>query len=62
MPIFKKATGRSVNYNIGPRRAGDIDAIYANAHKADDVLGWKASWSIEDGLKHAWAWQKNMLN
>lgn len=27
---FEKVSGRKLNYEIGPRRAGDVVAIYAN--------------------------------
>ena len=59
---FQEVTGRKVRYIIGPHRAGDIDAIYANVKKAKKVLGWKAQRSIEEGLKQSWIWQKNMMN
>lgn len=52
----------SLNYEIGPRRAGDVEQIYANANKAKQVLNWKCLYSLEDALKHAWAWEKSLLS
>jgi UDP-glucose 4-epimerase len=37
---FEKVSGVKLNYEIGPRRPGDIIAIYANNDKAKKLLGW----------------------
>jgi UDP-glucose 4-epimerase len=47
-----------LNYKIGPKRAGDIEQIYASVNKAKDVIGWTAQYSLEDALRDAWNWQK----
>lgn len=49
-----------VPHNYGPRRAGDVIQIYANAIKAKTELEWKAKYTLADSLKHAWAWEKNI--
>jgi UDP-glucose 4-epimerase len=54
---FEKATGVKLNYEIAPRRAGDIEQIWANPEYANNELGWKAETSIEDTLRSAWNWQ-----
>lgn len=54
---FETATGVKLNYQIAPRRAGDIEQVWANPEKANKVLGWKAETSIEDTLRSAWNWQ-----
>ena len=54
---FEKSTGVKLNYQIAPRRAGDIEKVWANPDKANNVLGWKAETSLEDTLKSAWNWQ-----
>jgi len=56
---FIAATGIQLNYEIGPRRAGDVEKIYANPAKAEKLLGWKPKLSLEDSLIHAWQWEKN---
>ena len=56
---FIAATGIQLNYEIGPRRAGDVEKIYANPAKAEQLLGWKTKLSLEDSLIHAWQWEKN---
>lgn len=54
---FEAATGVKVPHKIGPRREGDIEKIWADPAKANNVLGWKAEAPIEDTMRHAWAWQ-----
>jgi UDP-glucose 4-epimerase len=57
---FEAVSGTSLNYEIGPRRAGDIVAIYANNEKAINKLGWKINYSIEDMMRTAWVWEKEV--
>jgi UDP-glucose 4-epimerase len=56
---FEKVTGVKVPHRIAPRRAGDIEKIYAAAGKAKKELGWSAKLTLEDALRSSWAWQKN---
>lgn len=57
---FEKATGVKLNWHYAPRREGDIEKVWANPHKANTVLGWKASVDIEDTLRSAWKWQQKL--
>lgn len=54
---FGKACGHPVKYEIGPRRAGDVQDSWANADKAKAVLGWEAKRGIEEICRDAWKWQ-----
>jgi UDP-glucose 4-epimerase len=54
---FEKASGRPVPYRIGPRRAGDIAAYWADASKARALLGWEAGRGLEAMCADAWRWQ-----
>ncbi|MDE7163687.1 MAG: UDP-glucose 4-epimerase GalE [Clostridia bacterium] len=54
---FEKACGKKLPYSIKPRRAGDIDACYADASKAKKELGWKAELGIEEMCASLWKWQ-----
>jgi UDP-glucose 4-epimerase len=58
---FEKTTGEKVNYELKPRRSGDITAVYAAIGKSKDVLGWQSKRSLEESLNDAWAWQKALL-
>lgn len=57
---FERATGFKVPYKIGQRRAGDIEKIWADPKKANEVLGWKAETDIDDTMRSAWAWQQSL--
>ncbi|MBU2018206.1 MAG: UDP-glucose 4-epimerase GalE [Bacteroidetes bacterium] len=57
---FETETGVSLNYTIGPRRAGDVEAIYANTSKSEKILQWKAKRSLKDSVCSAWNWEKNI--
>lgn len=54
---FERATGVKVPHVIGPRREGDIEKIWAEPRKANEVLGWKAETPIDDTMRNAWRWQ-----
>jgi UDP-glucose 4-epimerase len=56
---FEKVTGLKLTYHIGPRRNGDVVAIYANNNKARKELGWNPVYVIEDMMLSAWKWQQN---
>lgn len=54
---FVKVSGQNLNYEIGPRRAGDVEQIWADVQKSEKMLQWKTQLTIEDGLKDAWNWE-----
>lgn len=54
---FEKATGVKLNWKFAPRREGDIEKVWADPAKANNVLGWKAETGLEDTLRSAWKWQ-----
>lgn len=54
---FERATGVKVPHKIGPRREGDIEQIWADPKKANEVLGWTAEVPVDDTMRNAWAWQ-----
>lgn len=56
---FEDSNGLKVNYEIGPRRAGDLPKVWSNADKAKEMLGWEAKRSLKDMCRDAWNWQKN---
>lgn len=58
---FEDANGIVVPYIYGPRRSGDVTAIFADAAKAQRELGWKCERSLEDSLRDAWRWQKKLV-
>ena len=54
---FEAVSGTKLNYEIAPRRPGDVIAIYANNDAAVNKLGWKIEYGIQDMMKTAWAWE-----
>ena len=60
--LFEKATGVKVPYEIVSRREGDIEQVWADPKKANEVLGWRADTPIEDVLLSAWNWEKRIRN
>lgn len=59
---FVKASGIDVPYVIDPRRPGDPDEVYADASKAERLLGWKAKRGIDEMCADTWRWQNNNPN
>ena len=59
---FETATGRTVPHRYGARRPGDVTAIYADASKAKDMLGWCTTRSLEESLADAWRWQEKLAD
>jgi UDP-glucose 4-epimerase len=57
---FESTAGIKVNYRIGPKRAGDVAAIYADNTLITDRIGWKPEHGIEDIMQTAWSWEKAM--
>lgn len=57
---FEKATGQTLNYTIGPRRPGDVIAIYANNDYAKTQLNWHTRYSLEDMMSTAWKWEQRL--
>lgn len=54
---FKAASGKEIPYVIEERRAGDIAQNFADASKAEKILGWKAEKTLADMVKDSWNWQ-----
>ena len=57
---FERVNELKLNYKIAPRRPGDVVAIWADTSLANEELGWHAECSLDDTLRSAWAWEKNV--
>lgn len=57
---FEKVSEKKLNYKIVDRRPGDITEAYADTTKANEVLGWKAQYSLEEAMKYAWLWEQKI--
>jgi len=54
---FEKVSGVKLNYIIGPRRPGDVVAVYANNSLAKSVLDWTPKFSLDEMMSSAWKWE-----
>ena len=54
---FSDVNHVAVPYVIAPRRPGDIATCYASPDKSAQVLGWKATHTLEDMCCDSWNWQ-----
>ena len=54
---FERASGRPIPCQFAPRRAGDVDASYADASLARELLGWQASRDLDAMCADSWRWQ-----
>ncbi len=59
---FEKISGLKLNYQTGPRRSGDVIAIYANNNKAKSHLGWQPQYKLNDMMDTAWKWELKLKN
>jgi len=55
---FEETTGIKVNHTIGPRRAGDVESVYADISLARKELKWEPKRSLHDMLQTAWDWEQ----
>ncbi|MEO8582725.1 MAG: UDP-glucose 4-epimerase GalE [Flavitalea sp.] len=57
---FEQVSGLKLNYTIGPRRTGDVIAIYANNTYARTQLGWETKYTLADMMATAWKWEQRL--
>ncbi len=55
---FEKVSSEKLAYNIGPRRPGDVIAVYADNAKARKSLGWKLHYDLDACMDTAWKWEQ----
>jgi len=59
---FEEVNNLKLNYEIGPRRAGDAVAIYSNYEKAEKELNWNPKRGISEIMRSAWLWEQKRSN
>ncbi len=57
---FEKVSGLKLKFEIGPRRPGDVVAIYANNDRAKKQLGWDPEFTLDDIMATAWKWEQRL--
>jgi UDP-glucose 4-epimerase len=58
---FEKVSKQELNYEFGPRRAGDVPSICSDNELIKNELGWEAKFSLENCLEHSWNWEKSLI-
>jgi UDP-glucose-4-epimerase GalE len=58
----ERASGREVPHEIGPRRAGDPVATYADPRRIRETLGWQATRDLDAIVASAWRWHSTHLD
>ena len=56
---YEQASGRSIAYQIAPRRPGDIASCYADPKCAFELMGWQAKLGLAEMCASSWHWQSN---
>lgn len=54
---MEDASGKPVPYKMMPRRAGDVESMYADPSLAQKLLGWSAKRNLKDMCDDTWKWQ-----
>ena len=57
---FEKTSGIKLDYQIKARRPGDVEEVWADTRKANEILGWKAEHDLDQMTLSAWNWEKNL--
>jgi UDP-glucose 4-epimerase len=57
---FEKVSGKKLNFEISPRREGDVAAIFSDCTKSEKVLGWKAKRNLSQMMESAWKWELHL--
>ncbi len=60
LDAVEKVTGRPVPKRIAPRRAGDPPALVADPTRAQNLLQWKATRSLNEIVRTAWQWMQSV--
>jgi UDP-glucose 4-epimerase len=55
---FEKASGKSIPYQVAPRRLGDIAQFWADPTLAKTTLNWQTSRTLDQMCADAWRWQQ----
>jgi UDP-glucose 4-epimerase len=55
---FQQSTGQKLNYQIGPRRNGDIEKVWGDVTKSKNILKWQTELDLDTMIQSAWEWEK----
>jgi UDP-glucose 4-epimerase len=55
---FEEVLGRPIPTSEAARRPGDSPGCYARTERAGELLDWRASLSVADGIRHSLQWSR----
>ena len=55
---FQTISGKTIPYDVVPRREGDLAAFWADPALAYEALGWQAQRNLNDMIRDTWRWQE----
>jgi UDP-glucose-4-epimerase GalE len=58
----EKVTGKPVPHELTARRPGDPVALFSDTRRANEILGWKAQFGLDEIVSSAWAWHSSHLD
>ncbi|KAI9918350.1 hypothetical protein PsorP6_012252 [Peronosclerospora sorghi] len=60
--IIERLVGKKAKINIMPNQPGDVPRTNADISKAEKLLGYKPTTSLEQGLAKTWEWYSEFYN
>lgn len=57
---FESVNQLKLNYSVAPRRPGDVEQVWADTTKANQVLQWNAVHTIDEMVSSAWKWEQHL--
>ncbi len=60
LDAFSKAVGRELPYKVVARRDGDSASVYADASRANALLGWKTTRSVDEMAVDTWRFYEGL--
>lgn len=57
---FERVNELMLPHQVGDRREGDIIVSYAAVNKADNVMNWRTTRTVDDAVRDAWRWQQQL--
>lgn len=58
----ERVSGRTVPVEYLGRRAGDPVGVWADTHKAAEILGWRAQYGLDTIIESSWRWHSTHPN
>lgn len=56
---FAKTNNIDIPYQFTNKREGDLESVFCNCQKANNILEWKCTKTLEDACRDCWRFQKN---